>query len=65
MYNYKKFKKALVNSIHYYNHERIQIKLNGKIPVEFRRAKKFLGVSSSYGVVPGPSKIATFLFFLS
>ncbi|WP_420797891.1 IS3 family transposase [Lysinibacillus boronitolerans] len=38
MHDYKEFKKVLVNSLHYYNHVRIQIKLNGKIPVEFRRA---------------------------
>ncbi|SDB44907.1 Integrase core domain-containing protein, partial [Lysinibacillus sp. TC-37] len=35
--NYEAFKKALVDYIHYYNHERIKIKLNGKSPVEFRR----------------------------
>ncbi|QGG50994.1 IS3 family transposase [Lysinibacillus pakistanensis] len=35
--NYEEFKKALADYIHYCNHERIKIKLNGKSPVEFRK----------------------------
>lgn len=36
--SYEEVKKALVDYIYYYNHERIKIKLNGKSPVEFRKA---------------------------
>jgi len=36
--NYAEFTKALADYIYYYNHERIKIKLNGKSPVEYRKA---------------------------
>lgn len=35
---YEEVKKALADYIYYYNHERIKVKLNGKSPVEFRKA---------------------------
>lgn len=36
--NYVEFTKALADYINYYNHERIKRKLNGKSPVEYRKA---------------------------
>jgi len=36
--NYEEFTKAFADYIYYYNHERIKVKLNGKSPVEYRKA---------------------------